>query len=72
MGESGRSAIKFLSSLGAKVFFYDDDIKYVGQVGYVRHIENEKFDICVVSPGVKFKDNPYIEILKKNGAKIIK
>ena len=71
MGESGRSAIKFLSSLGAKVFFYDDDIKYVGQVGYVRHIENEKFDICVVSPGVKFKDNPYIEILKKNGAKIM-
>ena len=71
MGESGRSAIKLLTNLGAKVFFYDDDIKYAGQVGYVRHIEEEKFDLCVVSPGVKYKDNPYIEILKKNGSQIM-
>ena len=56
MGASGRSAIKLLTTLGAHVFFYDDDISYAGQVGFVRHIEKEKFDYCVLSPGVKIKN----------------
>ena len=70
MGDSGRSAIKFLTSLGAHVFFYDDDIKYIGQVGFVNHVEKEKFDYCIISPGVKIKNNPYIEMLKQSKTKI--
>lgn len=71
LGDSGRSAIKLLTSLKAYVFFYDDNINYTDHVGYVSHIEKEKFDYCIVSPGVKIKNNPYIEILKKNKTKIL-
>lgn len=71
MGESGRSAIKLLSSVGAYVYFFDDDISYAGQVGYVRHIEKEKFDYVIVSPGVKLKDNKNFEVLKNSKAKIL-
>ena len=71
MGASGRSAIKLLTSLGAHVFFYDDDISYAGQVGFVRHIEKERFDYCVLSPGVKIKNNQNLFILKEKNTKII-
>ena len=71
MGASGRSAIKLLTSLGAHVFFYDDDISYAGQVGFVRHIEKEKFDYCILSPGVKIKNNQNLSILKEKNTKIL-
>ena len=71
LGDSGRSAVKLLSRLNAHVYFYDDDVSYSNFIGYVRRIENEKFDYCVVSPGVKLKDNPNIEILKNKGTLIL-
>ena len=70
LGESGRSAIKLLNLLGAHVFFYDEDLKYINQIGYVKDLENEKFDYCVISPGVKIIGNENIEILKRNKTKI--
>lgn len=70
LGESGRSAIKLLNLLGAHVFFYDEDLKYINQIGYVKDLEKEKFDYCVISPGVKIIGNENIEILKRNRAKI--
>ena len=71
LGDSGRSAVKLLSRLNAHVYFYDDDVSYSNFIGYVRRIENEKFDYCVLSPGVKLKDNPNIEILKNKGTVIL-
>ena len=71
LGESGRSAIKLLNLLGAHVFFYDEDMKYINQIGYVKNLEKEKFDYCVVSPGVKIIGNEKFEILKKNKTKIL-
>lgn len=71
LGDSGRSAVKLLSRLNAHVYFYDDDVSYSNFIGYVRRIENEKFDYCVLSPGVKLKDNPNIEILKNKGTLIL-
>lgn len=71
LGDSGRSAVKLLSRINAHVYFYDDDVSYSNFIGYVRRIENEKFDYCVVSPGVKMKDNPYIEIMKNKGTIIL-
>lgn len=71
LGDSGRSAVKLLTKLGAHVFFYDDNLEYAGYVGYVRRMEEEHFDICVLSPGVKIKDNPNIEILKGKGTVIL-
>ena len=53
------------------MYFYDDDVSYSNFIGYVRRIENEKFDYCVLSPGVKLKDNPNIEILKNKGTVIL-
>lgn len=71
LGDSGRSAVKLLTKLGAHVFFYDDNLEYAGYVGYVRRMEEEHFDFCVLSPGVKIKDNPNIEILKGKGTVIL-
>ena len=64
LGESGRSAIKLLNLLGAHVFFYDEDLKYINQIGYVKDLKKEKFDYCVISPGVKIIGNENIEALK--------
>ena len=44
LSDSGRSAVKLLSRLNAHVYFYDDDVSYSNFIGYVRRIENEKFD----------------------------
>lgn len=71
LGDSGRSAVKLLTRLGAHVFFYDDDVEYSNYVGYVRHIDEEMFDYCILSPGVKVKDNSFIETLKDKGTKIL-
>ena len=71
LGESGRSAIKLLGKLQAYVFFYDEDLAYKNQIGYVSDFEKEKFDYCIVSPGVKVVGNENLELLKKNGTKIL-
>ena len=71
LGESGRSAIKLLTTLNAHVFFYDEDINYYNQIGYVKDLSKEKFDYCIISPGVKVKGNENIEILKQNKTKIL-
>ncbi len=71
LGESGRSAIKLLGKLQAYVFFYDEDLAYKNQIGYVSDFEKEKFDYCIVSPGVNVVGNENLELLKKNGTKIL-
>ena len=71
LGDSGRSAVKLLSKLNARVYFYDDDISYSNFIGYVRRIEEEKFDYCILSPGVSVKNNPYLEIMKNKGTVIL-
>ena len=71
LGDSGRSAVKLLSKLGAKVFFYDDDVQYAHYVGYVRRVEEEKFDYCILSPGVTVRENKTLEMLIGNGTKIL-
>ncbi len=71
LGDSGRSAVKLLSKLGAKVFFYDDDVQYANYVGYVRRVEEEKFDYCILSPGVTVRENKTLEMLIGNGTKIL-
>lgn len=71
LGDSGRSAIKLLNKLGAHVFFYDEDIKYADQIGYVRDLTKEKFDFCILSPGVKIKGNKNIENLRLKGTTVL-
>ena len=71
LGDSGRSAVKLLSKLNAHVYFYDDNLEYANYVGYVRHMEEEKFAYCILSPGVDIKNNPNIEILKSKGTIIL-
>lgn len=71
LGDSGRSAIKLLTALNAHVFFYDDDINLYNQIGFVRHIEEEFFDLVVISPGVKIIGNPHIENFKKRKIRLI-
>ena len=55
-GASGVSAAKFLSQRGAVVGIYDDQSKQsIGEAIFVKSkecVEFEKFDMCIISPGV--------------------
>lgn len=63
-GKSGISAQNFLLQKGADVFLYDEKFK-----NYKKMIKN-KFDLCVVSPGIKKADKAYAWV-KENNIKII-
>ena len=62
LGDSGRAVIKILQEEGARVRFYDDNIKYFEYIGFDRHPEQTKYDLVIVSPGIKVVGN---ELLKK-------
>ena len=48
LGDSGRAVIKILSEKGAKVSFFDDDIRYYEYVGFEREPLSKKYDFVVI------------------------
>ena len=60
MGISGQEASKLLHSLGACVSVYDDKNRFVNIFNYVKEPMRQKFDLVVVSPGIKVIGNPLI------------
>ena len=59
LGDSGRSAIVLLKKLGARVSFYDDDVRFFDYIGFERN-PKQKWDLVVVSPGIKCRENPLL------------
>ena len=68
LGDSGRAAIKLLEKCGAHVNFYDDDVRFFDYIGFVRNPLLQKWDLIILSPGVKILGN---ELLQKLAAKKI-
>ena len=60
MGISGQSACKLLHSQGACVSVYDDENRFSNIFNYAKEPLLEKFDLVVVSPGIKVIGNPII------------
>ncbi|MCQ2565119.1 MAG: hypothetical protein MJ152_04630, partial [Clostridia bacterium] len=65
LGESGRAVIKFLQDKQSYTSFYDDDIKYWEYTNFERNPDKKKYDLVIISPGVKCKDNKLLEIFRK-------
>ena len=71
LGDSGRAVIKILQTEGARVSFYDDDLKFFEYVGFERNPKEKHFDLVVVSPGIKVLGNDLIAYFKEKKIPII-
>ncbi len=60
MGASGQAACKLLHSEGACVSIYDDEMRYSGIFNFVKQPTQFKYDLVVVSPGIKVMGNEII------------
>ena len=76
-GKSGKSAISFLLSRGAKnVYTFDDDehsedIKNTTRLSNLDEIEKYDIEYAILSPGVNVLGNKNIDILSKKGIKFM-
>ena len=72
-GKSGKSAVSFLLSRGAKVVYtYDDnvnseEIKNTTRLSTLVNIEKLDIECVILSPGVNVLGNKNIELLTKKG-----
>ncbi len=71
LGDSGRAVINVLKELHAHVSFFDDDIKYYEYVGFERNPENKKYDLVIVSPGIKCLGNSLLKTFEDKKIPII-
>ena len=61
LGTSGQEACKLLHSQGACVSLYDDDKRFSGFFCYEKKPLTKKYDMVVVSPGIKVIGNKLVE-----------
>ena len=66
LGDSGRAVIKLLNNLGAHTSFFDDNVQFFDWIGFVRNPLEKKWDLCVVSTGIKCIVNALLKGLKEN------
>ncbi len=71
MGISGQSACKLLHQQGACVSFFDDQNRFGNFFAYEEEPMLKKFDLVVVSPGIKVIGNPLIAHFLVSGVKVI-
>ena len=71
MGISGQSSAKLLHEQGACVWVYDDDERFSSHFTYEKNPMLKKYDLVVVSPGVKVLGNPLISHFIMTKTKII-
>lgn len=71
LGGSGGAACKLLHHFGACVSVYDDDKKFRNLFCYVEEPLFQKYDLVVVSPGVKVIGNSLISGLRAKKTNII-
>lgn len=60
MGISGQSSAKLLHDKGACVSIFDDEERFINHFAYEKNPMLKKFDLVVVSPGIKVLGNPLI------------
>lgn len=71
MGGSGNSACRLLNKLGACVNVYDDDKKYRSMFCFDEEPLTSKYDLVVVSPGIKVMQNAIISGFRAKKTQII-
>lgn len=71
MGTSGQSACKLVHELGGNVSFYDDENKFSGFYSSEKNPTAKKYDLVVVSPGIKVIGNEIISHFLLNKTKVI-
>ena len=65
LGSSGQEACRLLHSEGACVSLYDDDRRFSSLFCFEKKPQNQKYDLVVVSPGIKVIGNQIIDKLKE-------
>ncbi len=71
MGASGQSAARLLHQNGACVSIYDDENKFSSFYSYEKSPTLNKFDLVVVSPGIKVRGNDLISFFIANKIPVI-
>lgn len=71
LGASGRAVIKILQKEHAFLSFYDDSIEYYDYVGFERNPQDKKYDLVIVSPGIKVLGNTLLQHFKEKNIPII-
>lgn len=71
MGISGQSACKLLHTHGACVSFFDDENRFAGMFNFEKEPLLKKYDLVVVSPGIKVRGNPIISHFLVSGTRVI-
>lgn len=71
MGISGQSASKLLHEKGACVSIYDDENRFSNVYSYEKEPTAKKYDLVVVSPGIKVLGNQIISHFAMSGTPII-
>lgn len=71
MGISGQSSAKLLHEKGACVSIFDDEERFSNFFAYEKNPLLKKYDLVVVSPGIKVLGNPLISHFIITGTKVI-
>lgn len=71
MGISGQSACLLLHKNGACISIYDDEERFSNLFCYEKEPLSKKYDLVVVSPGIKVLGNQLISHFLLNGTKVI-
>lgn len=71
IGDSGRAVYKILHEFGACVNIYDDSEEYCNDFYFEKNPFNKKYDLIVISPGIKIIGNKLVEYFISSGQKII-
>ena len=71
VGISGQSATKLLHNHGACVSIFDDEERLSNLFCYEKDPLSKKYDLVVVSPGIKVLGNQLISHFLSNGTKVI-
>ena len=71
MGSSGQAACKLLHEMGACVSIYDDENKFSSFYSFEKNPTVKKYDLVVVSPGIKVRGNNLISFFLSNRVPVI-
>ena len=71
MGSSGQAACKLLHEVGACVSIYDDENKFSSFYSFEKNPTVKKYDLVVVSPGIKVRGNNLISFFLSNRVPVI-
>lgn len=71
LGISGQSACKLLHEKGACVSIFDDEKRFSSLYSFCQDPKNKKFDLVVLSPGIKRRGNDLISFFEQNKTPIM-